>query len=159
MGLRMRAALPSFEGIADWMNGEARASDFAGRPVLVHFWSISCYMCHDKAQALVEWRAKYEPQGLYVVSIHQPRSAEELDVEAVRADAAGPMQIGHPCAIDNGHTVVDRFENAFVPAYYVFNREHQLRHFQAGDKGYERIATAIERVLEESPEASPTPST
>ncbi|GAC1392427.1 MAG: hypothetical protein NVSMB31_10570 [Vulcanimicrobiaceae bacterium] len=64
-------------------------------------------------------------------------------------------QVGKPdaqpqrCAMDNDHAIVDRFANAFVPAYYVFNRRHELRHFQAGDKSYDRIEAAIERVLTE----------
>jgi hypothetical protein len=34
----------------------------------------------------------------------------------------------------------------------VFNRKHEMRHFQAGGKGFERIETAIQRVLDETPE-------
>jgi hypothetical protein len=64
------------------------------------------------------------------------------------------MGLTQPCAIDDEHTLVDRFENQFVPAYYVFNRKHELRHFQAGDKGYDRIVTAIERVLEDEEAAA-----
>jgi hypothetical protein len=41
-----------------------------------------------------------------------------------------------------------------VPGYYIFNRNHELRHFQAGDKGYDRIATALERVLGEEEQAA-----
>jgi len=81
--------------------------------------------------------------------VHQPRGPAELDVAAVTADALGPMALTQPCAIDNAHDIVGRFENQFVPAYYVFNRHHELRHFQAGDKGYERIEAAIQKVLTE----------
>jgi hypothetical protein len=89
------------------------------------------------------------------VAIHQPRGPEELDLAKVTADALGPMGLTQPCAVDNEHTLVDRFENQFVPAYYVFDRNHQLRHFQAGDKGYDRIVGAIERVLAEEPAPAP----
>jgi hypothetical protein len=37
----------------------------------------------------------------------------------------------------------------------VFNRAHQLRHFQAGGKGFERLEAAIARVLEERGEEAP----
>ena len=67
------------------------------------------------------------------------------------ADATGEMHITAPLAIDNTHAIVGRFENQFVPAFYVFDREHKLRHFQAGDKGYDRIVSAIDRVLAEEP--------
>jgi thioredoxin-like negative regulator of GroEL len=145
----MRSPLPSLDGATTWLNGLPDAAALEGKPVLVHFWSISCYICHDVAKAVGEWRDTYGPRGLQVIAIHQPRGPEELDIAKVTEDANGPMGLTQPCALDNTHTIVDRFQNQFVPAYYVFNRNHELRHFQAGDKGFERVATAIERVLEE----------
>ena len=148
MPLRMRAPLPALDGVSTWINGgEPTAADLAAHPVLVHFWSISCYICHDVVEKVNRWRDTYGPQGLKVVAIHQPRGPEELDVEKVTADALGAMGLTQPTAIDNEHTIVSRFGNQFVPAYYVFNRKHELRHFQAGDKGYDRIENALERVV------------
>jgi thiol-disulfide isomerase/thioredoxin len=152
MPLRMRSPLPSLEGVAVWINGEPAPESLRGHPVLVHFWSMSCYTCHDVVEQVNLWRAKYVPEGVCFISVHQPRSPAELDVAAVRTDALEVMKLTQPCAVDNDHTLVDRFGNQFVPAYYVFDRLHQLRHFQAGDKAYERIVAAIERVVyEEQP--------
>jgi hypothetical protein len=157
MALRMRSPLPSLAGATAWINGEPAEGDLAG-PLFVHFWSISCYICHDVAEQVAGWRERFAPLGLRFVAIHQPRGPEELDLAKVTADALGPMGLTQPCAIDNEHTLVDRFENQFVPAYYLFDRNHVLRHFQAGDKAYDRIVAAIERVLaeEHAPEPSPT---
>jgi thioredoxin-like negative regulator of GroEL len=153
----MRSPLPSLEGAAAWVNGEVDISKFAGKPVLVHFWSISCHTCHDVADQVTAWREKYAPLGMEFVSVHQPRSAEDLDIAKITADAQGPMHLTQPVAIDSAHEIVDRFTNQYVPAYYVFNREHELRHFQAGDKGYDRIEAAIERVLAEAPQEAAAP--
>jgi len=148
MALRMRSPLPSLDGVASWINGPMPSPEsLDGKPVLVHFWSISCYICHDVAKQVAEWRDRFGAAGLEVIAIHQPRGPEELDLAKVQADALGAMGLTQPCAVDNEHELVDRFQNQFVPAYYVFNRNHELRHFQAGDKGYDRIVTAIERVL------------
>jgi thioredoxin-like negative regulator of GroEL len=158
MALRMRSPLPSLEGAAAWVNGEVDISQLAGKPVLVHFWSISCHTCHEVVDQITAWREKYAPRGLEFVSVHQPRSAEDLDLAKITADAQGPMQLTQPVAIDSAHEIVERFTNQYVPAYYLFDREHQLRHFQAGDKGYDRIEAAIERILSETPhEVAPTP--
>jgi thiol-disulfide isomerase/thioredoxin len=145
----MRTPLPSLEGAAAWVNGEPTPQDLEGHPLVVQFWSISCHLCHETADQVAAWRAQFEPRGVKFVSIHQPRSAEELDVEKVTADSKESMSISGPLAIDNAHTLVDRFANQFVPAFYVFDKAHNLRHFQAGDKGYDRIVAAIERVLSE----------
>ena len=105
--LRMRTPLPSLDGVAAWINGgQPTAADLTGHPVLVHFWSISCYICHDVVERVNAWRDKYGPQGLKVVAIHQPRGPEELDVEKVTADALGAMGLTQPLAIDNEHTIV-----------------------------------------------------
>jgi thiol-disulfide isomerase/thioredoxin len=150
MPLRMRSSLPSLEGATAWIDGEPKPEDLQGRPVLIHFWSISCYICHNVVEVVNRWRDKYAAEGLVFISVHQPRSEAELDVEAVRKDALEQMKMTQPCAIDNDHTIVERFANQFVPAYYIFDRNHELRHFQAGDKGYDRIEAAIERVIGET---------
>ena len=152
MALRMRSPLPSLEGVATWLNGEPRSEELRGFPVVISFWSMSCYMCHDLADQVAQWREKYEPHGVVFLSVHQPRSEDETNIEAVEKDAREAMKLTQPVAIDNAHTIVDRFENQFVPAFYVFNRRHELRHFQAGGKGVERIEAAIDRVLNEPAE-------
>lgn len=149
MALRMRSPLPSLDGAAAWINGTPPADELRGRPVVVSFWSTSCYLCHESAQTFAQWRERFQRHGVAFVAVHQPRSEAELDVDAVTKDALAEMKLTQPVAIDNDHTIVDRFGNEFVPAFYVFNRAHQLRHFQAGGKGFERIEAAIQRVLDE----------
>jgi thiol-disulfide isomerase/thioredoxin len=156
MGLRMRSPLPTLEGATAWVNGEPSPEELRGLPVVVSFWSKSCYLCHDTAEQFGAWRDKFAKQGVAFVAVHQPRSEDELDVADVSTDALQEMKLVQPVAIDNDHAIVNRFENQFVPAFYVFNRNHELRHFQAGGKGFERIEAAIERVLEETPEESIT---
>ncbi len=155
MALRMRSPLPSLEGAAAWVNGEPAPEELRGLPVVVSFWSKSCYLCHESAEQVAEWRDRFSKRGVAFISVHQPRSADELDVAEITKDALEEMKLTQPVAIDNDHAIVDRFQNEFVPAFYVFNREHQLRHFQAGGKGSERIEAAIARVLEETPEPLP----
>lgn len=146
----MRAALPTLEGVGTWLNGEVKDEELRGLPVVVAFWSQSCYICHETADQVNAWRDRFAPHGVAFVSVHQPRSEAELDVAAVTADALENMKLTQPVAIDNAHTIVDRFENQFVPAFYVFNRKHELRHFQAGGKGFERVEAAIQRILDET---------
>jgi thiol-disulfide isomerase/thioredoxin len=150
--LRMRSPLPPLDGVADWANGGRPSDeDLAGRPVLVHFWSMSCHICHEAADVVAGWREKYGPRGLRLIAVHQPRGPAELDVAKVVADAQHEMNITQPLAVDNEHTLVDAFHNAFVPAYYLFDSAHQLVHRQAGDRGFERLEAKIEGVLAADP--------
>jgi thiol-disulfide isomerase/thioredoxin len=144
----MRTPMPSLDGAAAWVNGPApTVEDLANHPVLVHFWSVSCYICHNVADVVAGWRDKYEPLGLKVIAIHQPRNPDELDVQKVTADAHGEMGITQPLAIDNTHAIVKAFENEFVPAYYLFDAKHELIHRQAGDRGFERLEAKIDEAL------------
>ena len=147
MPLRTGSPLPSLEGVPGWINGEVTPEELAGKPLLVHFWSLSCSICHNVAAEVARWQQEYAPRGLVVIGVHQPRSADELDAAKVTDDADGPMAIAWPCAIDSEHTLVDRFENQFVPAYYVFDRDHRLVHRQAGDRGFERLHDKIGELL------------
>jgi thiol-disulfide isomerase/thioredoxin len=153
----MRSPLPSLRGATAWINGEPNAEELRGRPVVVSFWSKSCYLCHESAESFARWRDRFSKQGVAFVAIHQPRSEDELDVAAVTTDAIEEMELTQPVAVDNDHAIVDRFQNEFVPAFYVFNRAHQLRHFQAGGKGFERVEAAVARVLDEATEELTVP--
>ena len=150
----MHTPLPSLDNVAAWENGgQPSAAELAGHPVLVHFWSLSCYICHDVADVINGYRDKYGPQGLKVIAVHQPRNPDELDIAKVKSDADTEMGLTQPLAFDNTHTIVKQFQNEFVPAYYLFDRNHELIHRQAGDRGFERLEAKIEEAL--APEAQP----
>jgi thiol-disulfide isomerase/thioredoxin len=155
MPLRTGTPLPDLGGAAAWLNGdEPKAEELVGKPLLVHFWSVSCSICHDVAAEVARWQAEYGPRGLEVIAVHQPRSADELGVAKVAEDAGAAMKITWPCAVDNAHALVGRFENQFVPAYYLFDRDHALVHRQAGDRGFERLHAKIATVLGEAEKAA-----
>ncbi len=148
MPLRTGSDRPSFDGVTTWVNGGApKDEELAGKPLLVHFYSVSCSICHDVADEVARWQAEYGPRGLEVIGVHQPRGPAELDVSTVSQDALGPMKIAWPLAIDNEHTLVQRFENQYVPAYYVFDRDGKLVHRQAGDRGFERLHEKIGQII------------
>lgn len=151
----MGTPAPPLDGVATWINGGAPVpEELAGKPLLVHFWSISCYLCHDVAGEIARWQADYGPRGLQVIGVHQPRGPEELDPATVTADARDAMGITWRNAIDSEHALVARFENEFVPAYYVFDRDHTLVHRQAGDRGFERLRAKLDAVLDDEAPAA-----
>jgi thiol-disulfide isomerase/thioredoxin len=146
MPMRMGTPMPALDGATEWVNGQPNIEDLAGAPVLVHFWSISCGSCHEVMPKVKEWAGEYRPKGLRFVGVHMPRSEKDTDVAAVREDISR-MGVDWPTAIDNAATIKESFDNQFVPAFYVFNSEGVLRHFQAGDRGTSMLESAIERIL------------
>jgi len=119
--------------------------------VLIHFWSLSCGMCKDNLPRVAEWREKYAPAGLRMVAIHMPRYPEDTDVNAVR-EAVTQYEINDPGAVDNDHKLRDAFQNekGYVPAYYLFDEQHKLKSFAAGEYGTKVMEPALERMLGEA---------
>ena len=147
MPMRGGTPLPDLSGATEWINGEVNREQLVGSPTLVHFWAVSCPICHDNMPTLHQWRDQYAARGLKVVAIHMPRQEEDTDIEAVKKDAA-TMGITEPCAIDNEHTVGDRFENTIWPAYYLFDREGKMKSRAAGYAGLKMIEAPLQKLME-----------
>jgi thiol-disulfide isomerase/thioredoxin len=141
--------MPSLEGATEWLSGSADEAlkDAESRPLLIHFWSVSCGMCKDNLPRVAEWREQYRDQ-LKIVAVHMPRYPEDTNVDAVR-EAVTKYDITDALAIDNEHKLRDAFQNehGYVPAYYLFDAEHKLKSFAAGEYGVKVMAPALERLL------------
>jgi thiol-disulfide isomerase/thioredoxin len=146
MPMRTGTPLPSLEGVNQWVNGSAEDGELKGCPTLVHFWSVSCGQCKTTLPYVKEWRENYKDQGLKVVGVHMPRSEADLEFGPVQ-EVISDYQLEHPQAIDNDYTLIDRFENKYVPAFYIFDKEGNMRHFQAGERGMKMLQSALERVM------------
>lgn len=148
MPMRIGTPMPSLEGATEWVSGSVAEvlQETEGHPVLIHFWSLSCGMCKENLPRVAEWREKYKE--LRMVAIHMPRYPADTDVDAVR-EAVTQYQINGPGTIDNEHKLRDAFqnENGYVPAYYLFDAEHKLKSFAAGEYGVKVIEPALERML------------
>lgn len=139
--------MPSLDGATEWINGEPARESLRGSPVLVHFWAVSCHICHDNMPTVRKWREEYGPRGLKLVAVHMPRQEDDMDVAKVREDVQA-MTITEPCGVDNTHAVADAFENKLMPAYYLFDREGTLRSRAAGDAGLAMVESALARQFE-----------
>ncbi len=146
MALRLRTPMPEISGITEWVNGEITKEELQGKPVLVHFWSISCHMCKESLPEVNQIREEY-PQ-LVVVGIHMPRSEKDLEIAPVK-ETIKQYELKHPQGIDNSYSVVDAFENEYVPAFYLFDEEGKLRHRSAGAKALSLLKGPMKRILDE----------
>ncbi|WP_059104965.1 redoxin domain-containing protein [Shouchella shacheensis] len=146
MALNLRSPMPELEGATEWFNGQVSKEDLVGgKPTLIHFWSISCELCKEAMPDVNEFRDKYIDQ-LNVVAVHLPRSEKDMDLEEIKQVAA-EHGINQPIFVDSEHKLTNAFENEHVPAYYVFDVEGQLRHFQAGGGGMKMLTKRVDRVL------------
>ncbi len=139
--------MPLLEGGTNWFNSEPVSTEqLRGHVVLIHFWAISCGICKESLTDINRWIDTYGPRGLKVIAIHMPRQESDTNVEAVK-EIIDEYEVKQPCVVDNWHTITDAFENKFVPAFYLFDTEGKLRHFQAGEKAVKMVEPVLERVL------------
>lgn len=146
--MKLRTPMPDLTGATTWLNGEVTTSELVGeKPTLIHFWSISCGLCKEAMPNVNDFRDQYKDE-LNVVAVHMPRSEKDLDLEEIKKVAA-EHDIVQPIFVDNEMKLTDAFENQYVPAYYVFDKDGQLRHFQAGGSGMKMLEKRVNRVLDE----------
>jgi thiol-disulfide isomerase/thioredoxin len=152
MNMKLREPMPELTGATATLNGEVTRDQLIGeKPTLIHFWSVSCHLCKEAMPQVNEFRDRYKDK-LNVVAVHMPRSENDLDIELVKK-VAEEHGITQPILVDNEHKITDAFENQYVPAYYVFDAEGKLRHFQAGGSGMKMLEKRVNRVLEETEKA------
>ncbi len=71
-----------------------------------------------------------------------------MNVGKVKA-AIQEMEIEGPCAIDNNHTIGDRFQTGGVwPSYFLFDALRKLRSRAAGSLGIKMAENSLKRLLE-----------
>ena len=147
--MKLKEPMPSLEGATDILNGEVNREQLIGsKPTLIHFWAVSCHLCKEAMPQVNEFRDQYKDQ-LNVVAVHMLRSEEDLDLTKIK-EVAAEHDITQPIFVDSEHKLTDAFENQYVPAYYVFDKTGQLRHFQAGGSGMKMLEKRVNRVLGEN---------
>ncbi|GGJ00267.1 thiol-disulfide oxidoreductase YkuV [Alicyclobacillus cellulosilyticus] len=150
MPMRLGSPLPPLDGATQWLNTDQGAAEIAaslaGAPALIHFWAVSCHICHETMPSLITYRDEFAPHGLKTVAVHMPRQEADTDVAKVQADIQR-YGITHPVAIDNLHQVAKAFQNEYVPAFFLFDPEGKLFFRTAGDKGFEKLRPKIQQLL------------
>ncbi|CAM3888212.1 thioredoxin-like domain-containing protein [Alicyclobacillus pomorum] len=146
MPMRLGTEMPSLEGATHWMNASEAPVLESGKVTLVHFWAVSCHICHETMNDVIAIRDKYQDKGLQTVAIHMPRYEEDTNLERVKRDIA-EYAITQPVGVDNEHRIANRFENEYVPAFFVFGTDGKLKFRAAGDKGFQKVEPKIREAL------------
>jgi thiol-disulfide isomerase/thioredoxin len=139
--------MPDLDGATEWLVGsKPEREELEGHPTLIYFWSATCHTCHDNMPHLMRWRKEYGPKGLKMVAIHAPRSEAETSKEMVEPKIV-EYEITEPCCMDNQHVLMEKFENQFFPAYFLYDRELKLLRRAAGNAGVERLDPTLQQLF------------
>lgn len=147
--MKLKDPMPSLDGATVILNGDVSREQLIGeKPTLIHFWSVSCTLCKKAMGSISEFRDNHKDE-LNVISIHMPRSEDDLNVEQIKEEAK-EHGITQPIIVDNQLTVSDSFENKYMPAYYLFDKTGELRFFQAGGSRMQLLEKRLARILDEA---------
>jgi len=146
MPMRLGTAMPSLDGAVEWLNANGEPSVEPNRVILVHFWAVSCHICHETMNDIIRIKDEYAPQGLQMIGIHMPRYEADTDVSKVHADVE-KYHMTQPLALDSEHKIAEHFENEYVPAFFVFGRDGTLKFRAAGDKGFTKVEPKLRDAL------------
>lgn len=146
MPMRLGTERPELQGATDWFAADKLPADLTGKVVLVHFWAVSCHICHETMPDLIKYRDQYKEHGLQLIGVHQPRYEADSDLNRVKEDLE-KYGIDHPLAVDNEQAIAEAYQNEYVPAFYLFGPDGKLFFRTAGDKGFEKLQPKIEQVL------------
>ncbi len=150
MPLRLRSSIPSLRDAVRWVNSSpVDVAKLRGRPVLVHFMSMSCMTCKEQLSDVREWARRYAGK-LQLVGVHTPTQPQDADEERVE-EAIRALELSHPVALDGEEgDLAEAYQVRFTPSYFLFDRNGELRHFHGGFEAVDPVERAIERVLAET---------
>lgn len=144
--MKLHSEMPELNGASQWINGKLSKHDLIGKkPTLIHFWSASCELCKESLAKIKAFRDEYKDR-LNVLAVHMPQVKEDHDVKEIK-DIVKEYDMTQPLFIDNERKLSDVFENDSVPAYFVFDHEGKLSHFQAGNAHMNTLANQINHLL------------
>lgn len=146
MPLRYKTQMRTLRPAARWVNGEQpELEQLRGRPVLVHFWSLSAPASVEQMSSLREWIRRYAAT-LRVLGIHTPLEVGDMDHGKV-ADSLRQLGVEHPVALDGDDgALADAYDVRDSPAYFLFDAQLQLRNLRWGpgaDRAMDRILAKV----------------
>ncbi|WP_042471446.1 redoxin domain-containing protein [Bacillus ndiopicus] len=123
--MKLKDTMPEFHGATGWLNRKIRKSDLKNITI-VHFWSVSCSLCKELLPKLYAISKNYEVD---LIAVHMPRQPED-EVLATVKDAVQQYGMKEAVFLDHKKNLTNIYNPRFVPTYYVFDQEQQLRHIQ-----------------------------
>ncbi len=148
MALPIGSHFPKIDSATEWLGQDLMSDDLPCTPTIVQFWAISCPLCKINMPKIRQFLEDHQKYGLRLVSVHMPRMEADLDVAKVRA-VASEIGLTGPCAVDNDHTLGERFQTGGIwPYYFLFDAEGKLRSRASGALGIKMAENSLKRLLE-----------
>jgi len=148
------AQMPEFTQTdpAAWINSEPLSvEDLRGKVVLIDVWTFGCWNCYKSFPWLRTLEEKFSDQDFQVIGIHTP----EFDREKERDNVVKKVEefmLHHPVMLDNNFAYWRSLRNRYWPAYYIVDKEGNIRgafigETHVGDRNAKKIEKLISKLL------------
>lgn len=146
---RLHMSLAALDPALGWLNAPVHVHELAGRPVLLHFWSIHSERSLAQLPEVLGILASYEQRGLRAIGVHVPLRGEDLDSRYLEARVRS-LGVRMPVAVDDAgaaHSITVAHAVHEVPTFQVYDREGFLTESLTGPDVLSRLPQALERAL------------
>ncbi|MCY4447572.1 MAG: thioredoxin-like domain-containing protein [Chloroflexi bacterium] len=143
-----RVSAPEFPADADWLNTDRplRLADFAGKLLLLDFWTYCCINCMHLLPTLRRLEREF-PEELAVVGVHTAKFDEERATENVR-QAVMRYGIRHPVLNDATMETWRQYAVRAWPTLMFVDPAGRVIGKVEGELGFEHGAELIRKMLE-----------
>jgi thiol-disulfide isomerase/thioredoxin len=137
---------PEFPAHLDWLNADRKYSirDFAGKFVLLDFWTYCCINCMHALPELKRLEDKY-PE-LVVVGVHSAKFNNEKVKENIR-QAIQRYDIEHPVIIDNNFEIWKTYDISAWPSFILIGPDRQIIGRASGEGIFDRLDAVMSKLV------------
>ena len=141
---------PDLAWLENWINSEEITSleELRGQVVAVKFWTLGCINCirtFDETEALYQ---KYKDEWFTILWLHAPEFAYERKIENVQK-TVDEYWLSFPIAQDNDFTTWKAYKNRYWPAFYLIDKQGNVRYTHFWEWKYEEKDLAVKELLDE----------
>lgn len=145
--MHLHEKMPDLEMIETWINRPFTTTEKQrSKPVLIHFWSLSCPICKTQLPKINQLKEQYQ-SDLLIIGVHMPRLEADKDIHEVKT-VVREYGLHYPVAIDDTKQLTHAFRNQSVPSYYIFDENGFLRYYQEGASTMRLMEGRIHRMIQ-----------
>jgi len=156
---RVERSLPSApeitqDGVTWIQGGPLKMEDLRGKVVAVHFYAYQCINCIRNLPHYSAWHRDYADQGLVVIGIQSPETANERKLDRVAA-AVKEKDMRYPVAMDLEMANWNQWGTRMWPSVYLVDKKGYLRKWWYGEmnwkgtEGEKQMRQFVEKLLAE----------
>ncbi|MSR68077.1 redoxin domain-containing protein [Candidatus Peribacteria bacterium] len=141
---------PEFAGLGTWFQSEPLTiASLRGKVTLIHFWTYTCINCVHTLPTVQGYWEKFKTQPFMLVGVHTPEFTFEKSEKNV-AKALKEHGLTYPVVQDNDFATWNAFGNRYWPAFYMIDKQGNIRYEHFGEGEYETMDKVIQELLQEA---------